>query len=585
MRRADEPFDLDMVIRSSTALDWLSGSDHAVHWVEPAPESGNTVIASRAPTGRLTFSGSAEIGNSIHAYGGRPYVVTPPGTFATLAEDGQVWNLATGRRCSTGPLAHGDLSFGDGRVVGVRESSDGDELVIIEPASATTEVAHRADFIAAPHLRGGRLTWTQWTNDAMPWDSSEVWVAGYRPGLPLEDRQRIAGGPAESAHQPRWGPDGHLYLLSDRTDWWNLYRWSSDHLEAVAPMEAECGAALWEPGYASYTFLASGVIAVITQNGPVHRLVLVRPDGTVAELPTPYRSIKPFLAAASDRVAVIGGAPDRPQEVALVPTDGSEIEVVRGGRRPEPARISVPEILTVPSADETIIVVLYPAAGSVDAAPLIVRPHAGPTYNSELRLDWEVQFFTSRGFAVADVDYRGSTGYGRRFRKALDGRWGEVDVEDCFAAATELIQSGRARADAVFISGASAGGYTALRAVSRADTPFALAVARSAIVNPNRWMVTAPRFQRAHAAVLAHDAADVDPDQVVRPVVLIHGRNDPVAPIDDVDELAVTLHQRDRLVQFLALADVGHHLSSPEALRAALTAELGAYHHLMSDLG
>jgi dipeptidyl aminopeptidase/acylaminoacyl peptidase len=196
---------------------------------------------------------------------------------------------------------------------------------------------------------------------------------------------------------------------------------------------------------------------------------------------------------------------------------------------------------------------------------------------SELRLDGEVEFFTSRGFAVADVDYRGSTGYGRRFRTALNGRWGVADVEDCVAVARSLVAAGRARADAVFISGASAGGYTALRAVSRRDTPFALAVARSAIVSPNRWTVTAPRFQRAHAATLAHAAADVEPDRVCRPVVLIHGHDDPVAPVTDVADLAANLDERRLLRAFMDLPGVSHSLSTPAASIAALHCELAAY--------
>ncbi|WP_326558908.1 alpha/beta hydrolase family protein [Micromonospora sp. NBC_01796] len=215
---------------------------------------------------------------------------------------------------------------------------------------------------------------------------------------------------------------------------------------------------------------------------------------------------------------------------------------------------------------------------------MIVRPHPGPTHQSNLRLDWEVQFFTSRGFAVVDVDYRGSTGYGREFRKALDGNWGRFDVEDCRTVALHLIENGSARRDAVFISGASAGGYTALRAVCE-DGPFTLAVARSAIVDPERWTVTAPRFQRPHAAVLAGGDAKVAATKVLRPVLLIHGVEDPVAPIGDVSELADALDDRQLLVRMIRLDGIGHYLSDAATLSAALEAEVEAYLDVLRDAG
>src|SRR3954447_18509346 len=255
--KAVQPVDLDIVVARSTSFDWLSSSDRGIHWVEVAPDTGRAQVASRANGGEVVVLESAEVGNSLHAYGGRPFVVTPVGTVATLAVDDQVWNLETGERLTNGRYAHGDLVFGDGLVLWVRESDHGDELLVLDLPAGTTEVVHEAPFIASPQLHDGRLAWTEWGSDAMPWDSAAVWVADYRQGS-LTNRVRVAGGPVESAHQPRWGPDGELYLLSDRTGWWNLYRWSPGRFEAVTQMESDCGAAPWEAGYASYSFLPGG---------------------------------------------------------------------------------------------------------------------------------------------------------------------------------------------------------------------------------------------------------------------------------------------------------------------------------------
>ncbi len=528
--------------RRGLSLDWLSSRPGAVLWVESSADTGPSVVRSLAHDGSTRTSLAVGIGNHLHAYGARPYVTSSAGVAATRASDGQVWSLETDTRLTDTEHQHGDLDADDSRICCVRESDDGDDLLVIDTATGGVDVVHRAPFLAAPRLRGDRLAWTQWSDDVMPWDAGEVWVGRYRPGARIEDRRRVAGGPGEAAHQPQWGPDGYLYLLSDRSGWWNLYRWH-DELEAVAPMASECGAALWESGYASYTFLDHGRIAMIAENGPRSRIVVAEPDGTLGELVTPFTSLKPFLAPTSRGVAVIGAGPDRGPRVAVVSTDGSgATQVIRCGEAP-PYTARSPAVLTVDST-EPLTVLLHPPGSGQGPAPLIVRAHPGPADNNRLRLDEEVQFFTSRGYALAEVDYRGSTGYGRRFRGALDGRWGDLDVEDCMAVAHHLVRSGQARGDAVFITGASAGAYTALRAVSRSDTPFALAVARSAVVHPNRWITTAPRFQRAHAATLAHHAADVDPAAVCRPVLLIHGRDDDVAPLDDVRELAGALGDR-----------------------------------------
>jgi dipeptidyl aminopeptidase/acylaminoacyl peptidase len=206
---------------------------------------------------------------------------------------------------------------------------------------------------------------------------------------------------------------------------------------------------------------------------------------------------------------------------------------------------------------------------------MVVRAHPGPTSAVTMRLDCHVQFLTSRGFAVVDVDYRGSTGYGREFRQALDGRWGDADVADCAAVAQHFITAGQAAPRAVFIFGASAGGYTALQAVSR-ETVFAGAVARSAIVDPRRWQTTAPRWQRPHAARLAGPAGAVVAHRVVRPVLLVHGASDHVANVTDVVELAQGLAARGREHQFLLLG-AGHELSAQAEHARALDAEAAFY--------
>ena len=571
------------VARARVSYDWLTGMDGALHWVESSPESGRAVVVTWRPEWNppdvdISRLDGANVGSSLHAYGGMPYAIHP--SAGAVMVNGSTGLLAVDIAKAKTAHVYGDLTQNSDELICVREDEAGDELVAVDIMSGGLRVLLATNgFFASPRPSAGQLAWIQWGRGAMPWDSSELWVAEYRPGWPVGRKVKIAGGSDESVVQPQWDADGNLYFLSDRSGWWNLYRWRNGQADEIAPMVAECAAAPWESSYANYVILPRRRIGLVFQRGPRFGLVIVEPDGRMNPISLPYTAIKPHVAAIDDRIALIGASPTSSQQIALVSTDGSDkLEVIRQGAASvtEAASISVPETIQVPSRDVNLTVLFYPPTSKHGPAPMIVRPHPGPTYHSDLRLDWEVQFFTSRGFAVADVDYRGSTGYGREFRKSLDGQWGRLDVEDCRLVAMHLLATGRACPSGVFISGASAGGFTALRAACE-DGPFLLAVARSAIVDPVKWMVTAPRFQRPHARILSSDGARVTPDRVRCPVLLIHGSRDDVAPINEVVELATALDRRGRLSGMLALDGVGHYISTPTAISVALEAELQAY--------
>ncbi|TCB95511.1 S9 family peptidase [Micromonospora zingiberis] len=484
----------------------------------------------------------------------------------------------------------GDLTVGDGELLAVRETEHGDELVAVPLTGSPglrTITSHHA-FLSAPRPGPNLLAWSAWSERDMPWDSCELWVASYSSHGHIENPIKVAGGRGESAVEPRWGPDGTLYFVSDRGGWWNLYRWDGRDVEAVAPLPGECAAEPWELGYASYDFLDDGRIVVAVQEGPRHRLVVIDRAGSIRPVDLPYTSIKPYLAALGTTVALIGSSPTAAPQVALVhlADDSPRVEVLAKSEHAElsEASVSTPTELRVQAADgREVLALVYPPTGSaVDwRAPVIIRAHPGPTASSLLRLDWQAQFFTSRGFAVVDVDYLGSTGYGRAFRESLYGRWGLDDVADCTAVAIHLLEAGRAIPGRLFIRGASAGGYTALHAVAK-DGPFAAATAVSAIVDPDRWAETVPRFQRAHAQRLRGGAGQVRAAAVRRPVLFIHGTADDVAVVDDVQALADQMTARGAPHQLLLLPDVGHYVATSVEAGTALQAELAHYRAVMA---
>ncbi|MEU1964842.1 prolyl oligopeptidase family serine peptidase [Micromonospora sediminicola] len=585
---------VDDAVRASVSYDQLRIGDDGLFWLETRPDAGGgtTVTQWRSGEGKRDVSPKGfDVASGVHAYGGGSFAVAE-GTLWCVGGDGLYRSRRRGDELEL--VAHGsfgDLTVGAGELLAVRESDQGDELVAVTltgvPPMRTLAVSR--GFLGAPRPGPGRLAWTAWSERDMPWDACEVWVASYSPRGVIENPVKLAGGPDESAAEPQWGPDGALYFVSDRTGWWNLYRWDGFKVEAVAPIAGECAAEPWELGYASYGFLDDGRIVVAVQEGPRHRLVVIEPDGVVRPVELPYTSIKPYLAVRGTTVAMIGSSPTAAPQVALVDLAGTdpEVEVLA---RPEDAGlegvgVSTPTELRVRVANgREVLALVYPPTGAAAdwQAPVVVRAHPGPTASCLLRLDWQAQFFTSRGFAVVDVDYLGSTGYGRVFRESLYGRWGLDDVGDCAAVAGHLLSTGRAVPGQVFIRGASAGGYTALHAVAQ-DGPFAAATAVSAIVDPDRWAQTVPRFQQAHAKRLRGGAGRVRAAAVQRPVLLIHGTADEVAVVEDVRDLAEELTSLGMAPEVLLLADVGHYVASSHRAGAALEAELAHYRSAMAD--
>lgn len=595
MRLADRivAISAEDAVRASVSYDQLRAADGVLYWLETRPEAGGvaTVTCWRPGEGARDVSPEGfDVTSGVHAYGGGAFAIAE-GTLWCVGGDGLYRSRLYSDELELVSLgSFGDLTIGDGELLAVRESEHGDDLIAVSLTGVPDirALAVSRGFLGAPRPGPGRLAWTTWSERDMPWDRCEIWVASYSPRGQVGNPVKLAGGAEESAVEPRWGPDGALYFVSDRSGWWNLYRWDGHQVEWVAPIAGECAAEPWELGYASYDFLDDGRIVVAVQDGPRHRLVVIGPDGTIRPVDLPYTSIKPYLVVQGTTVALIGSSPTAAPQVALVHLTAADprVEVLARSEhaRLDGAQVSTPTELRVHVAgDREVLALVYPPTASAAdwRAPVIVRAHPGPTASCLLRLDWQAQFFTSRGFAVVDVDYVGSTGYGRVFREALYGRWGLDDVDDCMAVADHLLAIGRAVPGQVFIRGASAGGYTALHAVAQSG-PFAAATAVSAIVDPDRWVGTVPRFQRAHARRLRGGAGRVDAATVQRPVLLVHGTADDVAVVEDVRELAEQLTAHGVPHDVLLLPDVGHYVATSAQAGTALEAELAHYRFVMT---
>jgi dipeptidyl aminopeptidase/acylaminoacyl peptidase len=589
-------------------VDAVTIADRRVYWIEGRAE-GDVLLVCSAGTVAEALPAGTHVASKVHEYGGGAYQIHDGEIWFVRAEDQRIWRTDHGSlrpvtpKPSQGQHRHADLHIGpQGQLVCVRERhQDGEVLneLVTMPADGTAipqVIGQGWDFYSSPRISpdGTQLAWITWKPPLMPWDGSWLWTATISPDGQLGPQSLIAGGVEESVTQPSWSPDGILHFLSDRDGWWNLYRHNDGAAEQVVTVEAEMGPAPWEFGYTTYQLLSDDLVAAIVQQGPRTWLGLSSCDrGSPARIDLPYTSIKPYLAAEGGQLAIIGSTLTQTSAVILVEPDRAQVqELTQPGRAHGTSHNATPEQLRFPTRDNSHAhAVLYPAGPSSPAvsaiAPLLVRAHPGPTSNTNLRLDPWISFFTGHGFAVLDVDYRGSTGYGRAYRNALRGNWGDLDVTDCVDAVGYLTANRRTDPARVAICGSSAGGYTALRAVTTTNT-FAAAAVRHALIDPATWTDSAPKFQAHHAELLIGPPSDQttydersvlsSTDAVTAPVLIIHGDADTVTPVSQARKLADVLGERATLITF---ANEGHGLRHPDHSSQALSAELD---HLRRNL-
>ncbi|MGH3936776.1 MAG: S9 family peptidase [Pseudonocardiaceae bacterium] len=573
-----------------------------VYWIE-GRASGDVLVRSRGSAGvEDVLPPGVAVTSYVHEYGGGAYLAAKNVVWFVRADDQQIWRATrAGLRALTTAPQHGQDRYADlhlcapGLLVAVRERHHNaaviNELVMLpaDGSAAPWPVAQGWDFYSFPRSSpdGSALAWTTWRHPLMPWDGTWLWMAEIRKDGTLGPPRYIAGGLEESVFQPEWSPGGVLHFVSDRTGWWDLYTCSTggDIISLVHRESAELGTAQWEFGYSTYAFLDNDRIALLAYQGGASQLHIWdrrRPDVRAVELP--YTSIKPYLAPHPSGIAMIGSAPDRMPAVIVVDIVSGESRELTAAAGPAPgSRAPNPEVVDILARDGgRVYATLYrPRPNKYPSpAPVIVRAHPGPTSNAPLRLDPWVQFFLGQGFAVLDVDYRGSTGYGRAYRNALRGHWGLRDVSDCVDAVQAIGQDGSVDLTRVVISGTSAGGYTALRAATN-TTKFRAATVRSAIVDPATWSTAAPKFQSHHADLLLGPANTRRDRSLLRtgitahcPILAFHGNQDTVTPLRQVQECVATLGVRVSLVVY---PDEGHGLSRPKNIEHATYTELAHY--------
>ena len=471
-----------------------------------------------------------------------------------------------------------------------------------ERAGAIRELASGADFYAfpAPSPDGRRLAWVCWNHPRMPWDGTELRVAPVDDGVPGKGGL-VKGGTGESVLAPVWHDDTSLYLISDWPGWWNLYSLSlaAGPAEALYPAEEEFAAPLWQLGQRPYAVLADGRLAVL-HGCPARRLGVLDPGtGELADVDIPYQIFAPGLSADGMSVVLVAGGPAAPMSVIRVDMTTGKAKKLYSPARRAPASGYLPKARKLEfegKFGQEVHAWVYPpanpeaTAGEGELPPYVVWAHGGPASQADHRLDLEKAYFTSRGIGVIDVNYGGSAGYGRVYRERLRGQWGVVDVEDVIAAAQALVKSGDADGTRLVIRGGSAGGWTALAAVTAhaSESPFKAATSYYGITDLRGFAATTHDFESRYTDGLigplpgfAAAYAERSPAQRVSsktcPILQLHGQDDHIVPPAQAHALAAQLTHQGIPHALLEFKEEAHGFRRTETIIAALEAELSLY--------
>jgi dipeptidyl aminopeptidase/acylaminoacyl peptidase len=586
-----------------------------VWWLEHSYDTGRSCVMHAAPgdSARSVTPQSVDVGTLAWEYGGGSYLVTAEGAVVYSDRDDQrLYRVAPGGSpvplTPSPPSARADR-FADGSVAAdgrwaayVCESHRGGdpvrhELVAVSLDGSWTPrgLAGGKDFYAAPRISpdGTRLAWLSWCKPRMPWDGTELWLADIRADLSLADPRRIAGGETESVLTPQWSPDGTLHWVSDVSGWWNLYALNDAAREPVCPDSAEYAVPPWQYGRRGYGFLTDGSIVAVRIRDAVHQLVRIDPAAGTAQplLPALSWIADGHLSCHASTVALAGATPTGGSSVLTVDARGGAVTTIAADQPSwDPSLVSRGTPLDITAEDGSEIHGFWyePALDEDRSAarnqpPLILHLHGGPTDSARLAFDPELQMWTSRGFAVLDLNYSGSTGFGSAYRHRLDGEWGHRDFADCLTAVAHLARERMVDPKRVFVRGASAGGYLTLRCVT-GSSAFAGGMCRCGISDLMLWRDDAHDFESHYTDLLVGPRSQIElyrdrsPARNVgtssAPLLLVHGLADAVVPPEHGELMAAAYRDAGRPCKLELLPDEPHELRRQSSRERWLEAEL-----------
>ena len=608
------PITAELVAGGEVGLEQVRLDGEDVYWIERRPqEGGRKVVVRYSPEGAVTDVTPSPFNarTRVHEYGGGDFAVLNGSiVFANFADQRLYVQRAGGEPI---PLtAAGELRYADGVIhpngnllFCVREdhSAPGEAIntlvsIDLDQENCQQVLVSGNDFYSSPRLSpdGSRLAWLAWNHPAMPWDGTELWVGELNRDGSVTQARLVAGGIDESIFQPEWSPGGTLYFISDRTGWWNLYRCQDNRVEAVCPMDAEFGEPQWTLGGSLYGFDSqSKIICTYSKDGRSYLAEIDPTTGTLSPSEIPYSAISRIQTSGGRAVLIVASATE-PTCVVRMNLATRALEVLRHSRDvgADPGYLSVPRPLEFPTEIGQIAYgIFYPprnadyVAPENEKPPLLVMSHGGPTSATSMSLRYAIQYWTSRGIAVLDVNYGGSSGYGRAYRERLKGQWGIVDVDDCVNGARYLAQTGQVDGNRLAIRGGSAGGYTTLCALTFRDT-FKAGASHYGISDLEGLAKDTHKFESRYLDgligpyPLRRDRyVERSPihftERLASPMILFQGLEDKVVPPNQAEMMVEAVRAKGLPVAYLTFEGEQHGFRKAENIKRVLDAELYFY--------
>jgi dipeptidyl aminopeptidase/acylaminoacyl peptidase len=609
------PITADLLLGGTVNLSQPLIDGESVYWIEGRPaEGGRNVIVRWAGAGDCADVTPPDFNarTRVHEYGGGDYTARDGVVYFANYADQRLYRQSPGETprpiTPEATLRYADLTLDParGRLICVREDhrpADREAInsLVAMPLDGGEQVALAGgnDFYASPRLSpdGRRLAWLTWNHPNMPWDGTELWLADIDADGSLVDPRRVVGGRAESIFQPEWSPDGTLYFISDRSGWWNLYRRRGRDVppERLYPMAAEFGLPQWVFGMSTYAFAGPDeIICTYTRDGV---RTMARLNAATGELqPLDVDRQGTFLHAGGGRVVYIGASETlSPAIVRLDPATGA-LEVLRRSSevKVDDGYLSIAQPVEFPTEGGlTAHGYFYPprnrdyAAPAGELPPLIVMSHGGPTSSRSGDLNLAYQYWTSRGFALLDVNYGGSTGYGRAYRERLNDNWGIVDVDDCANGARYLVKRGLVDGERLIIRGGSAGGYTTLCAITMRDV-FKAAASHFGVSDAEALAKDTHKFESRYLDNLIGPYPERRDVYVARSpihfaqncsaaLILFQGLEDKVVPPDQSEAMYIAARNRELPVAYVPIEGEGHGFRQAQNIKRSIEGELYFY--------
>ncbi|MGV4984477.1 dipeptidyl-peptidase 5 [Streptomyces sp. NRAIS4] len=621
------PVDAAMAAAHDGQPEWVGFVGDEVWWTEPRPaEGGRRALVRRTAEGaeEAVLPAPWNVRNRVVEYGGRPWTGAVRGgeplVVFTHFADQRLYRYQPGggepRPLTPVSAVGGGLRWADphldlarGEVWCVLEEFTGDgpsdvrrvlaavplDGSAAEDRSAVRELTDgRHRFVTGPRVSpdGRRAAWLGWDHPRMPWDGTELLVGEIGADGTLHTVHTVAGGPEESIAQAEWSADNRLLYASDRSGWWNLYRDGTP----LCPREEEFAGPLWKPGLRWFAPLDNGLVAVVHGRGSTVLGILDTESGEIVDIAGPWTEFGSTLAVHGGRVVGVGASPRSAGEVVELDTATGRARAIGARHRDavDPAYYPEPRIRTFTGPDgREVHAHVYPphhperTAPDGEPAPYVIWAHGGPTGRASLVLDLTIAYFTSRGIGVAEVNYGGSTGYGRAYRERLREQWGVVDVEDCAAVARALAEEGTADPDRLAIRGGSAGGWTTAASLTTTDV-YACGTIEYPVLDLATWGPETHDFESRYLESLIGPPAEVPAryaerspaahaDRITVPFLLLQGLDDVICPPAQCELFLARVQGRGVPHAYLTFEGEGHGFRRAETMVRALEAELSLY--------